>query len=620
MPNSSKWIDKANLSRFWDSIKHRFTIYEEQTAELMSKEADFEVSVTNSLPDIAKDAMEAKFGEDIADNVSSWLTEHVDPVGSAVVVDDTLTISGAAADAKAAGDGLNALKQDLNSSNGNHLALKNTVKSVSGYQYASGYQRKAWNFGTNTLVDVNNVLIQFFDGWTPGNVIYLTVPSGVQARFTFLNGTTIKSVISWTSSVLVTDSSDSDNFTVEFKYYNSSAITSPEDIMAKVSIKVENESSLALENVINAGKNRYISNEYGFISAKYIHGAWDYTNHVIVRILNVVISDAISYTSGEKVYFYLLDTAYSYRVTFMSGSTTLATTGWINDAYRYISNTLSGVDSYTVEIKTNNSSNIDNIVEASKALVLRSTSLSPWENGSDITTIGIFEKWATIGDSFSVGRWYEHDGGTLIPVRTSRLAWGSIISRMVGNTFLSLGIGGINTRTWLTADPSSGGGLALALASPAQELYFLCLGINDTSLGSSYIGSVSDIHDSDYTLNADTFYGNYGKIIQQMKNHSPDALFIISELVAWNDSSVKDAFNAAIRGIADHYSIPCINPFDDYFFSSNFYQNYRGYNNGHPTGMTYGGMAMAYNRLISKCIYENPSYFMYYNGVADGGV
>lgn len=40
----------------------------------------------------------------IAQNVSDWLNEYADPVGSAVMVDSSLTISGAAADAKVTGD------------------------------------------------------------------------------------------------------------------------------------------------------------------------------------------------------------------------------------------------------------------------------------------------------------------------------------------------------------------------------------------------------------------------------------------------------------------------------------------------------------------------------------
>lgn len=49
----------------------------------------------------------------VGEYVADWLNEHVDPVGSAVVVDDTLSIEGAAADAKKTGDELSSLKEDL---------------------------------------------------------------------------------------------------------------------------------------------------------------------------------------------------------------------------------------------------------------------------------------------------------------------------------------------------------------------------------------------------------------------------------------------------------------------------------------------------------------------------
>ena len=42
--------------------------------------------------------------DQVADAVGDWLTEHVTPTGSAVAIDDTLKIQGAAADAKAAGE------------------------------------------------------------------------------------------------------------------------------------------------------------------------------------------------------------------------------------------------------------------------------------------------------------------------------------------------------------------------------------------------------------------------------------------------------------------------------------------------------------------------------------
>lgn len=52
------------------------------------------------------DVVDEKIGDSAATTTEEWLTEHVNPVGSAVVVDNSLSISGAAADAKATGDTL----------------------------------------------------------------------------------------------------------------------------------------------------------------------------------------------------------------------------------------------------------------------------------------------------------------------------------------------------------------------------------------------------------------------------------------------------------------------------------------------------------------------------------
>ena len=70
---------------------------------------EFEEQVNDKI-----DELEDYIDTEMPGYVTDWLTEHVDPVGSAVVVDNTLTVTGAAADAKKTGDEISDLKQDNN--------------------------------------------------------------------------------------------------------------------------------------------------------------------------------------------------------------------------------------------------------------------------------------------------------------------------------------------------------------------------------------------------------------------------------------------------------------------------------------------------------------------------
>lgn len=60
---------------------------------------------------------------DLQQTTTDWLHDNVTPVGSAVVVDKSLTIEGAAADSKATGNSIGSLKNDLNElQNGGYVA------------------------------------------------------------------------------------------------------------------------------------------------------------------------------------------------------------------------------------------------------------------------------------------------------------------------------------------------------------------------------------------------------------------------------------------------------------------------------------------------------------------
>ncbi len=62
------------------------------------------------------DVVANQIGEAVTNPVTEWLDENVTPVGSAVVVDSSLSIAGAAADAKATGDRLIPLEKNVQNS------------------------------------------------------------------------------------------------------------------------------------------------------------------------------------------------------------------------------------------------------------------------------------------------------------------------------------------------------------------------------------------------------------------------------------------------------------------------------------------------------------------------
>ena len=88
----------------------------------------------------------------IGTQVTDWLTAHVTPVSEPVVIDDTLTIQGACADAKAAGDAINNVKGAIIPISTNKL---NVDEFVDGY-YSSGVWTPSTSYGTSPFIECEN--------------------------------------------------------------------------------------------------------------------------------------------------------------------------------------------------------------------------------------------------------------------------------------------------------------------------------------------------------------------------------------------------------------------------------------------------------------------------------
>lgn len=225
-------------------------------------------------------------------------------------------------------------------------------------------------------------------------------------------------------------------------------------------------------------------------------------------------------------------------------------------------------------------------------------------------SLAMFGKFGVIGDSYASGvlEDYKHQNkdifAQMTPEMTENLSWPTMLARKWGTSMLHLAKGGLSTRTWLTDDQ----GLKKLNESDPQDIYYLCLGINDYfGLGDSYLGIESDMESG-----ADSFYGNYAKIIKAIKAKAPLAKIIMFGIAITSGDSHdrQQRFSDAQQKIAEHFNIPFISENDDELFSSDYFTKSMG--SGHPSSYLYGAMAEAFERLIQRAVYRNRDYFYSY--------
>ena len=215
-----------------------------------------------------------------------------------------------------------------------------------------------------------------------------------------------------------------------------------------------------------------------------------------------------------------------------------------------------------------------------------------------VPTIGI------IGDSLASGVGYNPNTNSV--QEYINYAWWKVMERRSGRTFRRFCEGGMSTRSFLT---NTNYGLPVAL-TPGNEckLYIFALEVNDrSSLGPSYLGTVSDIDLNDPGNNADTYYGNYARIIQKITAFNPGCKFML-----FTNPRTDGNFNDAIRTIAgmfnNCYLVDLWELYSEYYTNGGFFDQFKD-QTAHYPGMAYQAMAKLLEKAIDNCISDNKSAF-----------
>lgn len=224
------------------------------------------------------------------------------------------------------------------------------------------------------------------------------------------------------------------------------------------------------------------------------------------------------------------------------------------------------------------------------------------------TSVSLFETIGAIGDSYTSGGIKPSSSSSSITNHYG-ISWPKILARKCGIDATNYSYTGASIKSFLTNTDGTWAIDKLEADEP-RNLYIIVMGINSEPLmddsGTAPIGSVSDINDSDYTQNGDTFCGHYGQMVQRIINHAPLAKIILVVPLMVQGTERQTAINE----IAAHYGLPKFRMIDDSYYKTSFYTDNRQIS--HPIGITYAGMANAFERQIIKCIVENTEYFSNY--------
>lgn len=223
--------------------------------------------------------------------------------------------------------------------------------------------------------------------------------------------------------------------------------------------------------------------------------------------------------------------------------------------------------------------------------------------------ISQFLKIGACGGSLCTGAsYYQDSNGELHGIDNADYSWIQLWGRKHGVSAFNFSQGGMSTKTWL----SQANGLQKAqIADNKCKAYFLLFGGNDIrDYGEANLGSIADVNVGNETSNPETYFGNYSKIIANLKNigGQKTKIFAFTYATNFNSNELISTFNQATKDVCALYDDVFVIDLENDSVINGEEITQEKYN-GHFSAHGYKLIADRLEYLIDKFVADNPSYF-----------
>ena len=560
-----------------------------------------EKDVINQLLELTKNT-----SAEAVQNVNSAKEQAIKDIQSVSQPDTTLTIEGGLAEAKATGEAIGSLKEDLV----NYLDVETKTLSYTKGKYINGYgtisDGSNYEYSEPFAMIKGEVLKVFMR--SANGIIPLSMVKNVDSSYTPIVKTHTTDKSSWLIYTVETSGSYAICLNIANMEENGeSPIVVIEHLTGRIKANEDDIQYLTDTKISYFENVELVSGKY----ISYLNGNEQTLNFLKYGVFKVAPNTKIIYKEVNSSPDLRGLAFFKEDGTFVRGYQMIETEQEII------------VPSNTTILKATVSTYKNVVIINENTIIDVATRLSQAEDkidsivgqdpldviSSDANFVSSFDRIGCLGDSLTAGN-LNYNGSSSGEYVGTNTSYPTMLSKFTGNTVLNFGQGGASAKGYISIATNKG----VFEDSNKCDAYIISLGTNDIGYNGSFDGDVTtDIDLQNYENNANTSVGQYAKLIQKILETQPKAKIFCSCIPNTRNtvSTITNA-NTKIKAIAELFQNNCyVMDFQTYGVKVEDVDDWKSkyYNGGHLNALGYNLFAKMVLSYMNWIIENNPNHF-----------